>query len=134
MQPLRFKLTVTFLKKRLRSLFLESINQRDPQCFAQSFCLSSSYPTSSISSNQIPSLTQVFIFSVSCFLVSMSGNTVNLMSDYEGETFLASRMRISPYSRIPPLDHNPLEPEVMHLSDDSDSKRVFGDSLEEITS
>lgn len=79
-------------------------------------------------------LLKVFIFSISCFLVSMSGNTINLMSDYEGETFPASRMRISPYSRIPLLDHNPLEPEVMHLSDDSDSKRVFRESLEEITS
>lgn len=61
----------------------------------------------------------------------MSDNTFNLVNDSESKNLSASRMGISRDSHIPFLDHDHLETEVIPLSDDSDSKRVYEDSQEE---
>lgn len=61
----------------------------------------------------------------------MSDITVNLVSDSGSETCYASRMRISLNSHLPPLDHDHLKQKVISLSEDSDSERVYGDSLQE---
>lgn len=55
------------------------------------------------------------------------------MSDSEVKTFPSYIMRVSHDSHLPPLGHNHLEQEMIPISDDSDSKRVSGNSMEEGT-
>lgn len=64
----------------------------------------------------------------------MSDSTIYQLSDYEFKNLSSSRMGTSLDSHIHPLNHNHLEPEVISLSNDSDSKRVSVDSLEGGTS
>lgn len=56
----------------------------------------------------------------------MSDSVVNLASNYEGETSSVSIMGIFPNSHIHHLDCNIMELEAIPLSDDSDSKMVYG--------
>lgn len=64
----------------------------------------------------------------------MSGSTVSLVSGFEGETLFALRNGTSPNSHLPPHDHDHIEPTITPLYEDSDSERVFEDSLDEGTS
>lgn len=72
-----------------------------------------------------------FFLQHSYFLISMSDSTINQVSDSESETLSASRIGTSPDSHIPPLDYDCMEPEVIPLSKDLDSERVYRNSLEE---
>lgn len=58
----------------------------------------------------------------------MSDNIVNIMSDSKSDTYFTLRMYISLDSYLPHIDHGHLVPEVIPLSDDSDSERIHGDS------
>lgn len=49
---------------------------------------------------------------------------VDLMSDFEVETLCCLYNRDIHDSHLPPLNHNHLELETIHLSDDSDSEKV----------
>lgn len=64
----------------------------------------------------------------------MSDSTINLMSDFKGETFPAPRMGTSPHFHFLPPSCNHLDPEIISLSDDSDLERISGNFLEEGTS
>lgn len=55
----------------------------------------------------------------------MSDSTIDLVSDYEGETSSASIMGISPDSHLPPLSCNHLGSEIIHFFYDYDSERVY---------
>ena len=61
----------------------------------------------------------------------MNGNIVNIMSDSKSDTYFTLRMDISLDSYLPHIDHDHLVPEVIPLSDDSDSERVPRNSLDE---
>lgn len=56
------------------------------------------------------------------------------MSDYESNTSSILRIGISPYSHLPPIDHDHLELEFISLSNYSDIERVSEDFLERGTS
>lgn len=51
----------------------------------------------------------------------MSDNVVNLTSDSESDTSSASRMGTPHDCHLPLIDHDPIELEVIPLSDDLDS-------------
>lgn len=53
------------------------------------------------------------------------------MSDSERKTLFASRMGVSYDPHLPPPSSNYPEPEIISLSDDFDSERVFRNSLQE---
>lgn len=82
-----------------------------------------------LTSRYIPQL-RVY-FSIFHFLDKMSDNIVNLVSDSESDTYYVPRIRISLDSDLPHINHDHLENIVISSSDDSDSKRVSRDSLEE---
>lgn len=64
----------------------------------------------------------------------MSDNTVDLMSNSEGKTLPTSIMGTSPNPHLPSPGRNHLKLEIIPLSNDSNSKRVSRNSLEEETS
>lgn len=61
----------------------------------------------------------------------MSDNTVNLVSDSKNDTSSATKMGVSPDSHLTPIAHYCMRQEVISLSDDSDSKRISGNSSDE---
>lgn len=61
----------------------------------------------------------------------MSGNIINLVSDYEKETSSALRMGKYPDSHLPSLDNDSPKPKIIPLSDDYEFERVSRNSLEE---
>lgn len=84
-----------------------------------------------MSLNQLPSSTQLLSLVFPVFLVKMSDSTVNLVSDSKNEISSTTGIGVSLDSHILLLGHVCMSPEVISLSDDPDSKKVFGDSLEE---
>lgn len=65
-------------------------------------------------------LTQVVIFNIFYFLVRMSDNTVDIVSDYEVETSYASAVGTILDSHLPHLSNNHLDPKRRPLLDDSE--------------
>lgn len=61
----------------------------------------------------------------------MSDSAVDLVSGFEVEISPTSIIGTSLDSHLPPLGHNHLGLETILLSDDLDSERVYGSSLEE---
>lgn len=76
----------------------------------------------------------MFILSISCFLVSVSDNLVDLMSDSEVEISYTSIIGKSHNSHILPHNSNHLGPERIPLIYDYDSERVSRSLLEKVTS
>lgn len=61
----------------------------------------------------------------------MSESNVNLVNDSESNTYYVVGMWASPDSHLPPLAHDRMGKEVISLSDDSDSKMVYRNTLTE---
>lgn len=64
----------------------------------------------------------------------MSNNVVSLVSDNESDTSSILGMKISLNSHLLPISHDHLKPEVISLTNDSDSERVSSYSLKGGTS
>lgn len=64
----------------------------------------------------------------------MSDSPIRLDSDSESDVPFAAEMRVSSDSQSPPFAHGHIRHKFVSLSDESNSKRVSGNSFDEKTS
>lgn len=107
---------ILFINKHLHLLILKSIYQSASSSLIKSLPFSiTTLPQSRI--YEIPFSTQDFSFNFSYFLAKMSDVTVHLMSGSKCDISPIVGMRVSPDSRLPPIAHDHMGPEVISLSD-----------------